>query len=185
MVIFLMNQFMVNNSLIEIFIGDLSNTEYDAVVIPTNSRLLPSGELRCKLLRKAGTQVQLECNKIINKISQIAVGDSVMTTGGDLSQYLIHANGPRLGQGNEGKKLMLATWNSLKLADAKGLTSIVFPPISKEMRGFTTKLCAEAMLPTIKKYVSEQNKNLRNISICLESQQDYETFENILDKLIS
>lgn len=181
-----MDKLVINNSLIEIFIGDLSNTKYDAIVIPTNSRLLPSGELRCKILRKAGTtQVQLECNKIINKIAQVAVGDSVMTTGGACSQYLIHTNGPRSGGGNEGKKLMLATWNSLKLADAKGLTSIVFPPISKEMRGFTTEFCAKAMLLSIKKYLNENNKNLRNVSICVESQQDFEIFGNLLAEIAS
>lgn len=180
-----MDKLMINNSLIEIFIGDLSNTEYDAVVIPTNSRLLPSGELRCKILRKAGTQVQVECNILINNISQVAVGDSVMTTGGNYTQFIIHANTPRLGQGNEGKKLMQATWNSLKLADAKNLTSIVFPPISKEMRGFTTEFCAKAMLLSIKKYLNENNKNLRNVSICLETQQDFEIFGNLLSDLAS
>ncbi len=176
---------MINNSFIEIFIGDLSNTEYDAVVIPTNSRLLPSGELRCKILRKAGSKVQLECNEIINRISQVSVGDSVMTTGGDYSQYLIHANGPRLGQVKEGQKLMQATWNSLKLADAKNLTSIVFPPISKEMRGFTTKFCAKVMLISIKKYLTENNTNLRNVSICVETQQDFEIFGKLLAELAS
>ena len=148
-----MSQLMVNNSIIEIFVGDLTNIEqYDTIVIPTNSRLLPSGNLRCKVLKKAGTQVQ--CNRIMNRITQISVGSSVMTSGGNLVQYLIHTHGPRPGQGNEGKKLMLATWNSLKLADEKGTKSMVFPPISREIRGFTAKICAETMLPTIKKYLS-------------------------------
>ena len=84
---------------------------------------------------------------------------------------------------NEGKKLMQTTWNSLKLADAKNLTSIVFPPISKEMRGFTTEFCAKAMLLSIKKYLKENNNNLRNVSICLETQQDFEIFENLLADL--
>jgi len=100
-----MSQLLVNNSLIEIFIGNLTNAEYDVIVISTNSRLLPSGELRCKILRKAGTQVQLECNQIINKIVQVPVGFSVITSGGNLTKYIIHTNGPRSGQGNEGKKL--------------------------------------------------------------------------------
>lgn len=157
-----MNQIMLNNSILEIFVGDLTNIEqYDAIVIPTNSRLLPSGDLRCKVLRKAGTQVQVECNKIINKIVQISVGTSVLTSGGNLIKNIIHTNGPRPGQGNERKKLMLATWNSLKLADEIGLNSIVIPPISIEMRGFTAKICTETMLPTIKKYISEKNENLK------------------------
>lgn len=178
-----MNQLMVNNSILEIFIGDVTNTKYDAIVISTNSRLLPSGDLRCKVLREAGTQVQVECNQIINKITQIAVGSSVITSGGNLTRYIIHTNGPRSGQGNEGKKIMLATWNSLSLADKKGLISVVFAPISKEMRGFTSKLCAEAMLPTINKYLLEKNQNLRNISICIEAEVDLKEFERVLDGL--
>jgi len=179
-----MDQLQINNSILEIFVGDLTNIEqYDAVVIPTNSRLLPSGDIRCKVLRKAGTQVQVECNKIINKITQIPVGSSVITSGGKFTKYLIHTNGPRHGQGNEGKKLMLATWNSLRLADEKGVISIIFPPVSIEMRGITSKLCAEAMIPAIKKYLLEKNQNLRNISICLETNEVFKEFEGILEKL--
>jgi O-acetyl-ADP-ribose deacetylase (regulator of RNase III) len=181
-----MDQVVINNSVIEIFLGDLTNLEqYDAIVIPTNSRLLPSGDLRCKVLRKAGTQVQVECNKIINQISKVAVGSSVITSGGNISKYIIHVNGPRPGQGNEGKKLILATWNSLSLADKKGVVAIAFPPISIEMRGITAKLCAEAMLPVMKKYLSEKNKNLRNISICLEKKDDFEIFEKFISTLAS
>ncbi|MFX1322131.1 MAG: macro domain-containing protein [Promethearchaeota archaeon] len=178
-----MNQLTIKNSIIEIFVGDLTNTEYDGLVIPTNSRLLPSGELRCKVLRKAGVTVQVECNRIINKIIKVAVGSAVITSGGNLKNYIIHINGPKLGQGNEAKKLMLSTWNSLKIADEAGLTSLVMPPISKNMLGFTAKLCAEVMLPTIKKYVLEKNQNLKNVSICLETLPDYKEFENVLDTI--
>ena len=181
-----MDQVVINNSVLEIFMGDLTNLEqYDAIVIPTNSRLLPSGDLRCKVLRKAGTHVQVECNRIINKISKVAVGSSVITSGGNISKYIIHVNGPRPGQGNEVKKLVLATWNSLGLADKKEVLAIAFPPISLEMRGITAKLCAEAMLPVMKKYLLEKNKNLRNISICLEKRDDFEVFEESLIRLKS
>ena len=60
-----MSQITIKNAVIEVFIGDLINVEYDAVVIPTNSRLLPSGTLRCKILKEAGHSVQLECNNIV------------------------------------------------------------------------------------------------------------------------
>ncbi|MFX1570995.1 MAG: macro domain-containing protein [Promethearchaeota archaeon] len=181
-----MDQVVINNSVLEIFLGDLTNLEqYEAIVIPTNSRLLPSGELRCKVLRKAGSQVQIECNKIINKISKVAVGSSVITSGGKISKYLIHTNGPRPGQGNEIKKLILATWNSLSLADKKGVIAVAFPPISLEMRGITSKLCAEAMIPAMKKYLLEKNENLKNISICLEKNSDFEEFEKVLNNITS
>ena len=178
-----MNQLIINNSILEIFIGDITNTEYEAIVIPTNSRLLPSGELRCNVLRKAGAKVQVECNHIINKIVQLPVGYSVITSGGNFTKYIIHANGPKPGQGNESKKLMITTWNSLKLADDANAVSLLYPPISKEMRGITSKLCAEAMLPTIRKYLLEKNRNLRNVSVCVETQSDYKEFEAVLESL--
>ena len=168
-----MDQLTINNSIVEIFVGDLTNIEqYDAIVIPTNSRLLPSGELRCKVLKKAGTRVL-----------QISVGKSIVTSGGNYINYIIHTNGPRPGQGNESKKLMLATWNSLILADEIGVISVVFPPISIEMRGITSRLCAEAMLPTFKKYLEEKNQNLRNISVCIEIETDYKDFKKVLQDL--
>ncbi|MFW9989140.1 MAG: macro domain-containing protein [Candidatus Odinarchaeota archaeon] len=179
-----MYQVTINNSIIEIFQDDITNIEqYDAIVIPTNSRLLPSGDLRCKVLKKAGTLVQVECNKIINKVIKVSVGNSIVTSGGNFIRYIIHTNGPRPGQGNEGKKLMLATWNSLLLADEIGITSIVFPPISIEMRGISSKLCAKTMLPTMKKFLLEKNQNIRNLSVCLEIEADYNEFEKVLQNL--
>ena len=78
---------------------------------------------------------------------------------------------------------MLAIWNSLKIADKKHLKSIAFPPILKEVIGFTTKKCADIMLPTIEKYLKERNKNLENVSICLETLPDYKDFEAVLDSI--
>jgi len=171
-----MNEITINNTAIELFIGDLTNTEYKAIVIPTNSRLLPSGPLRCKVLREAGAQVQVECNKIAQKVSNIPIGNAVITSGGKLnSKHIIHARA-----GHDGKKLMLATWNSLKIADRNEIASVVFPPLSKDVLGFNAKLSAKIMLSTIKKYISEQNTHIRNVSICLNSLPDYKDFENYL-----
>lgn len=181
-----MNQFTIKKTVVDILIDDLINSKYEAVVIPTNSKLLPSGTLRNKALKQAGAKVQIECNQIINKITTIPVGNAVITSGGNLnSKFIIHVVSPKLGQKPEGKKLMLATWNSLNLADQKGIKSIAFPPISIEMFGFNAKICANAMLPTIKRYLLEKNKNLKKISIYLETLPDYKNFENVIDTLIN
>jgi O-acetyl-ADP-ribose deacetylase (regulator of RNase III) len=174
-----MNQITINNAVIEIFVGDLINAQYDAITIPTNSRLLPSGTLRCKVLKEAGHKIQVECNQIVSKISNIQIGSAVITSGGNLNaKHIIHAR-----TGHDQKKLMLATWNSLILADKEGLSSIVFPPMSIEVLGFNAKICAGIMVPTIQKYILEKNKNLKNVSICLESLPDYKEFEDVLDNL--
>ena len=183
-VIILMTKINLNGTELEIIVKDIIETSFDVIVIPTNPRLLPSGTLRCKVLRKAGTKVQIECNKIINRVSKIPVGGAVMTSGGDLkAKYIIHTAGPRLGQGNEGKKLALCTLNSLKLADDKGLSSIAFNPISIENLGFNAKICAEIMLPTIKKYITEKNKNLKKIGIYLTEKPELQEFEKVLKNI--
>jgi O-acetyl-ADP-ribose deacetylase (regulator of RNase III) len=171
-----MHQITINKAIIDLFIGDLTKTEYDSLVIPTNSRLLPSGDVRCNVLRKAGSTVQVECNKIISEMANISIGHAVITSGGDLdTKFIIHAR-----PGHDQKKLMLAVWNSMKLADENGLTSILFPPISKDVLGFTTQLSAKVMIPTIKKFLTEKNKHLQKVSICLETLPDYKDFENML-----
>jgi len=174
-----MNQITINNAVIEIFVGDLFNAQYDAIVIPTNSRLLPSGNLRCEVLKEAGHTIQVECNKIISKIASIPIGGVVITSGGNLNANFIY----HLRAGHDQKKLMLAMWNSLNLADKEELSSIAFPPISIDVLGFNAKICAGIMIPTIQKYVLEKNRNLKNVSVCLESLPDYKEFESVLSNL--
>ena len=173
------NQITIKNATLEIYVDELQNAKCDAIVIPSNSRLLPSGTLRCKVLKNAGVKVQIECNQIINKVSTIPVGGAIITSGGKLSsKNIIHAN----NSSRDNKSLMRATWNSLKLADKKGFKEIVFSPISKDLQGFSTKVCANIMIPTIKKYILEHNKNIKKIFVCLETLPDYKEFEKALDK---
>ena len=176
-----MNKITVNNAVVEILVNDITKVKFDAIVIPSNTRLLPSGNLRCEVLRETGAKVQLECNKIINKVGIVGAGAAVITSGGNLkSQHIIHTVGPQLGQGKEGKKIMLCTWNSLNLADSAGLSSIGFTPISLENLGFNAKICAEVMIPTIKKYLLQKNKNLKRVGIVLTELPEYKEFETVI-----
>ena len=174
-----MNQITINNAVIEIFVGDLTKVQYDAIVIPTNSRLLPSGVLRCRVIKEAGHTIQVECNQLIRKISNVPIGGTVITSGGNLNaKFIFHVRA-----GHDQRKLMLATWNSLIIADKEGVSSIAFPPISIDVLGFNAKICADIMVPTIQKYILEKNRNLKNISICLETLPDYKEFESVLSNL--
>ena len=174
----------LNNTVVELSIGNLVDVETDVIIIPTNTRLLPSGSVRCDVLRGAGAKVQLECNWLINQIGHVPDTQAVMTSGGNLkAQKIIHVVGPKLAQKLESKKLMHATWNSLKLADEKGFTSAGIPSLSKGTYGFTPNICADVMLPTIKKFILEQNKNLKKIEIILEDEGDYQVFSKKLEEI--
>ncbi|MBD3340259.1 MAG: ADP-ribose-binding protein [Candidatus Lokiarchaeota archaeon] len=180
-----MNTIVINDTTIEILVNKIIESTSDAIVIPTNSRLLPSGVVRCEVLKSAGAQVQLECNRIINKIGVISTGSAVITSAGELkSKHIIHVLGPNMGQGKEGKKLMLATWNSLRLADKRNLESIAFSPISMDHVGFSPKISAEFMLPTIKKYITEKPRtSLKKVELYLPNLPEYKEFERVLDKM--
>jgi O-acetyl-ADP-ribose deacetylase (regulator of RNase III) len=174
----------LKNTVIEISVGDITQVEHDVIIIPTNTRLLPSGKVRCDVLRSAGAKVQLECNWLINQIGQVPTTQAVMTSGGNLkAQKIIHVVGPKIAQKLETKKLMHATWNSLKLADEKGFTSVGIPSISKGTHGFTPKICSDIMIPTINKFILEFNQNIKKISIILEDEEDFQAFKMKLEEL--
>ena len=81
---------------------------------------------------KGGPAIQAECNTT----SPTCVGAAVKTTAGNLkAEYIIHAVGPRMGEGKEDVKLKCATLNSLILADRDGIKSVTFPAISTGIFG--------------------------------------------------
>ena len=158
--------------------------DHDAIILPSNTRLLPSGELRCRVLKMAGSSVQVECNYLINEIGLVPDATAVMTSGGNLKvKKIIHISGPKMANKPEVKKLMHATWNSVKLADEKGLKTVAIPSISKRVYLFTPKICADIMIPTVNKFVLEQNKNLEKITIVLEDQEDFDEFTKKLEEI--
>ena len=67
-------------------------------------------------------------------------------------------------------------WNSL-INNKSGIDKITkFNAIN-----FKSKICAEVMIPTIKKYLLEKNKNLKHVGIILTELPDYKDFENVIN----
>ncbi len=150
----------------------------DSIVNAANSMLILGGGVAGAIKRKGGPEIQAECIKI----GRINVGQAVITTGGTLkAKYVIHAVGPRTGEGQESEKLHNATINSLKLADAKGLSSVAFPAISTGIFGFSIEKCSHIMLRTTIDYLKGQTK-LEKVVFCLYNRDSYEAFAKQLKK---
>ena len=67
-----------------------------------------------------------------DRIGGTPVGTAVITSGGRLkARHVIHAVGPRMGEGNEDEKLRSATLSSLRVAENNGLHSIAFQPSAR------------------------------------------------------
>lgn len=171
----------IENHILELIEGDITEMETDAIVNAANAQLVLGGGVAGAISKKGGPEIQEQCDKA----GPTFVGGAVITTGGNLkAKYVIHAVGPRMGEGNENEKLKNATLNSLKAADENDLKSISFPAISTGIFGFPIQKCAEIMLKTTVDYLKGQT-SLEMIVFCLFGQDSYQVFENQLKKQIS
>jgi O-acetyl-ADP-ribose deacetylase (regulator of RNase III) len=171
----------INNSILELVEGDITQMQTDAIVNAANAQLILGGGVAGAIRKKGGPQIQQECNKIGGTF----VGGAVMTTAGNLkAKHVIHAVGPRMGEGNEDQKLQNATLNSLKVADENKLKSISFPAISTGVFGFPIQRCAGIMLKTAIDYLKGQT-GLERVVFCLFGRADYQVFENQLNQEVS
>ena len=172
-------QLKIKNAEIQLIQGDITEMETDAIVNAANEQLVLGGGVAGAIRRKGGAQIQEECDLIGGSY----VGGAVITTGGKLkAKHVIHAVGPRMGEGNEDEKLRNATLNSLKLADENGLTSIAFPAISTGIFGFPRERCAPIMLQTTKTYLEGSTK-LQKVVFCLFDQETLNIFRRFAHKL--
>jgi len=159
--------------------GDITECDTDAIVNAANTRLQLGGGVAGAIRRKGGPSIQEECNRI----GPIGVGEAVITTGGNLkAKYVIHAVGPRMGEGEEERKLRNATLNSLRVATENGLESLAFCAISTGIYGYPLDKCAEIMLKTTMDFLKNEETSLKKVVFCLFGKEAYEVFENELKR---
>lgn len=171
----------IKNRIIELVKGDITEMETDSIVNAANEQLILGGGVAGAIRRKGGPEIQEECNKI----GGTYVGGAVITTGGNLkARHVIHAVGPRMGEGDEDNKLRNATSNSLKVADENELKSIAFPAISTGIFGYPLDRCAEIMLSETISYLKGET-GLEKVVFCLFDQQAFDVFKQTLNQKIS
>ena len=169
----------VGRSIVELVKGDITELEVDAIVNAANSRLKMGGGVAGAILRKGGWSIQEECDKI----GYCPVGGAVITGAGKLkAKYVIHAVGPRMGEGDEDRKLRNATLNSLKLAEKHGIKSIAFPAISTGIFGFPKDRCAKIMLRTAVDYL-KAGSGIERVIFCLYDDETYQIFAEELNRI--
>ncbi len=171
-----MREIRVNNSKIRLVQGDITELGTDAIVNAANSQLILGGGVAGAIKRKGGPAIQEECNRIGGTF----VGGAVITIGGNLkAKHVIHAVGPRMGEGNEDNKLNNATLNSLRLMDDNKLKTIAFPAISTGIFGYPIDRCSKIMISTVKEYLSGSTQ-INEVIFCLYTTSDLEVFEKEL-----
>ena len=171
----------IEGKILRLVQGDITERNIDAIVNAANSRLQHGGGVAGAIVKKGGQIIQEESNEI----GYAPVGTAVITGAGKLpARFIIHAVGPRMGEGDEDNKLKNAVLNSLKLASERGLTSISLPAISSGVFGFPKDRCADILIKAALNHIKENPKSsLQLIEFCVYDDLTTGYFQKEFDKV--
>jgi O-acetyl-ADP-ribose deacetylase (regulator of RNase III) len=156
--------------------GNIAELDVDAVVNAANEELQLGTGGAGAILEYGGPSIQEECNRI----GGTPVGTAVLTGGGNLkARHVIHAVGPKMGEGDEDRKLQSAIRSSLALADRHGLRSIALPAISTGNFGFPMDRCARILLTEVYRYLQGGTK-IERVVVSLVDDETFEIFKREL-----
>jgi O-acetyl-ADP-ribose deacetylase (regulator of RNase III) len=167
-----------NQLAIELFHGDITTLEVDAIVNAANNHLWMGAGVAGAIKRKGGVIIEKEA------VAQgpVPVGEAVVTTAGALpAKYVIHAAGMGQDLRTDGEKIRLSTENSLKRAAEKGMSSVAFPAIGTGVGGFSAEECARIMIDEAKKH-SEGKSSVIKVVFALFDERTYNSFKKVLSE---
>ncbi len=166
-------------SQIKLLQGDITKLEVDAIVNAANSSLMGGGGVDGDIHRAGGPVILDECRGIVARQGRCAMGEAVITSGGNLPvKFVIHTVGPvwHGGNNNEANLLRNAYLNSLNLALENGVETIAFPNISTGIYGFPKKEAAKIAIETVTQFLSENDQIKEVYFVCLD-QENYELYQ--------
>jgi len=145
--------------------GDLLEEPVDAIVNAANGHLAHGGGVAGVISRAAGPALQAECDRLVAARGPLATGSAVVSTAGRLAfKGVIHAVGPRYGEGDEETKLFNALTASWQRAREQGWETVSFPAVSSGIFAVPLDICARAYLR------AARASPLRNVRLCLRDQ---------------
>lgn len=153
----------------EVVTGDLLREPVEAIVNAANGYLAHGGGVAAAIARAAGAALEEEGERIVSQRGMIPTGDAVLTTAGRLPfRAVVHAVGPRLGEGDEEAKLVRALRSAFERASERGLASVSFPAVSSGIFAVPLDVCARAYVRAVREHVAEHPQtSLRLLRLCL------------------
>lgn len=144
----------VHHSTLEIFQGDITLQDTEAIGNAANSALAGGGGVDGAIHRSGGPTLMSELRA---KYKGCPTGSAVITGGGNLkAKYVIHAVGPRYsGSPQDAELLSSAYRKSLELCAQNKISSIAFPSISTGIYGYPVEEASRIALKTVMDYLKE------------------------------
>lgn len=171
----------VHGTTLRLMQGDITERDVDAIVNAANSYLRHGGGVAGAIVRRGGRAIQEESDRI----GFVPVGHAAVTTAGDLPcKAVIHAVGPRMGEGSEDEKLKSAVSEALHLASQRGFKSIAMPAISSGIFGFPKDRCAEILVSQTVRFLDENSStSLKTIEFCIYDKDTLQHFATALESV--
>jgi len=164
---------------IELFKGDITQLNSDAIVNAANKTLLGGGGVDGAIHRAAGPELLEECKGL----GGCETGGAKITKGYRLpSRYVIHTVGPVWYGGNSQEETLLAFCyrNSLACAQKHHLRTIAFPSISTGAYRFPIRKAAAIAVETVKRFLEENPDVFDKVTFVLFSDQDLGIYQSVL-----
>jgi O-acetyl-ADP-ribose deacetylase (regulator of RNase III) len=176
-------EIIINHTKLSLIQGDITTQATDAIINAANSSLLGGGGVDGAIHRAGGPTILEECKRIVSTQGRLPAGKAVITTGGNLpAKYVIHTVGPywRGGTGNESQTLASAYNESLKIAEAKKLSSISFPSISTGAYRYPLEQAAKVALEAVISFLKEEAASLKEVRFVLFDTETYGIYQEVL-----
>ena len=152
-----------------VVVNDILYEPVQCIVNAANGMLAHGGGVAATIAEAGGSVLLADCREIIAKRGRIPSGHAVVSKAGDLPfRGVIHAVGPKMGEGDEEKKIAQALNESFELAEERRWKSLSFPAISSGIFLVPLPVCARGYLRAVKDFFARNAASqLRDIRLCL------------------
>lgn len=161
--------------------GDLTLEDVDAIVNAANSHLAHGGGVAGAIVRRGGSSIQQESSELVNARGPVPAGGAVWTGPGSLkARGIVHAVGPRWGEGDEPAKLRRAAESAFAVATEHGCRTIALPAISSGIFGFPKPDCARILVDAAVAHLESAGARLEEIRFTLIDEETVGIFKEEL-----
>jgi len=170
----------INQTIIELRLGNIIDASTDAIVNAANTSLLGGGGVDGAIHRAAGPDLLEECRNLYG----CKTGQAKITKGYQLkAAYIIHAVGPVYGAPHDADLLVSAYRRSLEVALEYPIRSIAFSAISTGAYAFPLDEAAPLALQTVCEF-ARTHTQIELIQFMLFTQNALDAFARALSRLI-
>jgi O-acetyl-ADP-ribose deacetylase (regulator of RNase III) len=153
----------------QVALTNLIHETSDGIVNAANGQLAHGGGVALAIARAAGPELESQSREIVERQGPLPAGSAVMTTAGRLPfRGVIHAVGPRHGEGDEEGKLTSALMAAYWIADRLGWQSLSQPAVSSGIFAVPAETCVRAYVRAAREFWAHcPDSSLKLIRLCL------------------